>query len=174
MNLPKSSYKVAEQVGAEIARKGHVLVTGGTTGIGEYARRGNEKNNGINISLIPQLKETYNYIGKYMDIIISTGFTEEGRIAIMINSCDAVIIIGGSSGTLIETLTAYLLGKSIVVVEDTGLTTKNIKKIMDAEHYLDDKKLVRIHFAKNAKEAVNLAIKNIGKGKSSAGLPPVK
>ena len=173
LNLPRSSYQIAEEVGEEITKRGHVLVTGGTTGIGEYARKGCMKFKGVNISIIPQLKSNYKYIGKYTDLIISSGFTEEGRIAIMINSCDAIIVIGGSSGTLIETLVGYLLGKSIVVIEETGLTTENIKKIIDAEHYLDDKKLVKINFAKTAKDAVSMAIENIGKGRSSSDIPPM-
>ncbi len=112
MNLPKSSYKIAEVIGAEIAKRGHILITGGTSGISEYARKGNQKNKGINISLIPQLKNTYGYIGKYVDIIISTGFTEEGRIPIMINSCDAIIVANKArkiNGT-------YKIGDSCLII----------------------------------------------------------
>lgn len=172
--LPESSYKMAEEIGAEIARRKCVLVTGGTTGIGESARKGNEKEGGTNISMVPQSKDSYKHLGKFLDLIISSGSNEEGRISIMINSCDAIIVVGGSSGTLMEVLGAYLMGKAIVIVEGAGLTAKNIKKIVDDENYLDDKKLVKVHFAKDAKEAVDLAIENVGKGKHVWEIPPVE
>lgn len=99
---------------------------------------------------------------------------ENGRIPILINSCDGVIAIGGGVGTLTEVANAYHQGKPIVIMEGSGNISDKIKLLLDEDGYLDSKKLVKIQFARRAKEAVQKLIEEVkrGKGKDSHSLGP--
>lgn len=169
-NLPESSYLIAEEVGSEIANLGHVLITGGSTGIMEHAMKGCKKSNGISVGLVPATNwRKYDYLGQFIDIKIATGTDDAGRIPMLINSCDGVIAIGGGVGTLTEITNAYMQGKPVVVLENTGEVSDKIHKMLDEEGYIDTKKLVKIKFAKTAKAAIELLINDIKKGEAKDG-----
>jgi hypothetical protein len=164
-HLPAASYQIAEEVGEEIAKRGLALFTGGSTGIMEHAMKGAKKAGGTTIGVVPASHYSkYAYLGKFIDIKISTGTDEAGRIPILINSVEGIIVVGGGAGSLTEVALAYHQGKPIVVIEGSGELANKLPKILDADGYLDSKKLVKIQFAKTAKEAVDKLIKEIEKG----------
>jgi len=174
-NLPEVSYKIAEEIGEEIAKRDLTLFTGGSTGIMEHAMKGAKKAGGETVGIIPASHYTkYEYLGKFIDIKINTGTDEAGRIPILINSVEGIIAVGGGVGTLIEVSIAYHQGKPIVVIEGSGEVSDKLKELLDEEGYLDSKKLVKIQFAKTAKEAVDKLIVEIekGEGKDSHSLGP--
>lgn len=173
--LPKKSFDLAEEIGREIAKAGCILFTGGSTGVMEHSMKGCKEANGTTIGIIASSDyRKYGYLGKYIDIKINTGMGENGRIPILINSCDGVIAIGGGVGTLTEVANAYHQGKPIIILEGSGNVSDKVKLLLDNEGYLDSKKLVKIQFAKTAKEAVSKLILEIrkGEGKDSHSWDP--
>ena len=92
--------KIAYDTGFEIAKAGHVLVTGGLGGVMEAASHGAHDSNGLTVGIIPQADASM--ANEHCDIVIPTGM---GLARDFINalSADGIIIIGGGSGTLSET-----------------------------------------------------------------------
>jgi len=173
--LPQKSYDMAEEIGKEIAQSKCILITGGSTGVMEHSMKGCKEASGTTIGIIASSDyRTYKYLGKYIDIKINTGMGENGRIPILINSCDGIIAIGGGVGTLTEVANAYHQGKPIIVMEGSGDVSDKLKLLLDEQGYLDSKKLVKIQFAKTAQEAVKKLIAEIqkGEGKDSHSYGP--
>lgn len=135
----KKEENLAYEVGAEIAKNNYVLVCGGKDGIMEAACKGAKDHNGTTIGIIPELfPEGGN---EYLDFIIPTGINY-CRNYIVQNSGAAVIIIGGSYGTLSELAYALLFKRRVIALHSKWA------KI--------DKKIIS---AKSSKEAVLKAIK---------------
>lgn len=137
----KKNLQTAEEVGALIAKKGAILVTGGMGGVMEAASRGAKKEGGLVIGIIPTTdKDSAN---QYVDIPIITGMNQARNI-IIARTCDCAIAIDGKYGTLSEI--AYCLMLTIPVV---GIDTWQV----DAP----------IHHAETAEEAVKKAFELITK-----------
>lgn len=151
---PAQSKAVAEEVGREIAEHGAVLLSGGLTGVMEAASKGAKEAGGLVIGMIPGFhKEDAN---PYCDIVLTTGLASI-RNVIVVRSSDAVIMVGGASGTLNELTIAYG-SKPVVVVEGSGGWTDRIRDVLYEGKYLDERRLDEIHFAHSAHEAVELAL----------------
>jgi len=103
--------KLAEETGKEIARRGAVLICGGMSGVMEAACKGAKEANGTTVGILPT--SSPDDTNPYVDIPIPTGMGV-ARNAIIINSCDGVIAIGGRYGTLSEI--AFALQKGIPLV----------------------------------------------------------
>ena len=130
---------IAEEVGALIAKRDAILVTGGMGGIMNSASKGAKEANGLVIGVLPTLeRESAN---PYVDIPIVTGLSH-ARNLIIARTCDCAIAINGKYGTLSEI--AYCLMYNVPVV---GIDTWKI-----------DAPIIE---AKNAAEAVELAFKAI-------------
>ena len=100
--------EVAQAAGAAIARAGHSLMTGATTGLPNEAAIGYKKAGGkMSLGLSPAATKI-EHVMKYRlpteayDAILYTGLHYSGRDALLVNSADAVISIGGRLGTLHE------------------------------------------------------------------------
>ena len=123
------------RLGAEIARRGYVLITGACPGMPHEVVIGAKEEGGIVIGISPALN-IEEHVRKYhsptrgYDAIIYTGSGLMGREIENIRSCDVVIFAGGRSGTLGEFAIAYDEGKVIGVLEDTGGITQHLKKII--------------------------------------------
>ncbi|HTY12691.1 MAG TPA: TIGR00725 family protein [Candidatus Omnitrophota bacterium] len=136
--------KMAEEVGAEIARAGAVLVCGGLKGVMESAAKGAKSASGTTIGIIPGSKR--DEANQYIDYPIVTGIGY-ARNKLVIKSGQAVIAIGGSYGTLSEI--AFALGYEIPVI---GLNTW---QFIHHNGQMDQK----VHRVNSPKEAVSLALK---------------
>jgi len=79
-----------------------------------------------------------------------------GREFSLILSSDAVICLGGGSGTLMELAIAYQFNLPIVTLKNTGGWSQSL-----ASKYLDQRKRSKIITANSPKKAVSLAIKMI-------------
>jgi uncharacterized protein (TIGR00725 family) len=100
--------EAAEKAGSLIAVKGAILCCGGRGGVMEAACRGARKGGGTTVGILPD-------IGKgnpFLDIVIRTGMGY-GRNAIIVQSADAVVAIGGGYGTLSEIAIALKAGKGV-------------------------------------------------------------
>ena len=106
--------QLAEAVGAEVARAGAVLLTGGREGAMAAASRGAHNAGGLTIGILPgSSREEAN---PFVDLSIPTGMGEM-RNALLIRSADGVVAVGGGVGTLSEIALALKLGKPLVGLE---------------------------------------------------------
>ena len=134
--------ELAEEVGAELARRGVILVCGGLTGVMAAACKGARSAGGMTVGILPgSRREDAN---PYVDIPIVTGIGE-ARNVIVVCSGQAVIAIGGEYGTLSEI--AYARRNKIPVV---GLNTWALSK--------DGKQDGSIIIAQDARDAVDKAL----------------
>ena len=93
------------------------------------------------------------------DVVIATGLERGGgREFSLVLSCDAIICIGGGSGTLAEMAVAYQAGIPIVTLNGTGGWAEKL-----GEQYMDERKRILVKSAASPKEAVNLAISLAGR-----------
>jgi len=144
--------RVAYEVGKEIAKRKAILVCGGRNeGIMDAVARGAYENNGITVGIMPESDKSRTSRFIKIPILTGMGFARNQIIAL---SCDAMIIVGGGIGTLTEVAYAYAFGKPLIYIEGTGGLIKNY-----VGKYMDNKKIVKIIKAGNAREAVELAFK---------------
>jgi hypothetical protein len=136
--------KLAEEVGAEVAKAGAVLVCGGLKGVMEAASKGAKSAGGTTIGILPGSKREE--ANPYIDYPIITGIGY-ARNKLVVKTGHVVIAVGGSYGTLSEM--AFALGYEIPVV---GIKTW---QLIHHSGQTDKK----INYASTPKEAVELAIK---------------
>jgi uncharacterized protein (TIGR00725 family) len=125
---------LAEQLGAAIADRGCVLVTGATTGLPDMVSRAARKHGALTVGISPAgASEEHERFGLPPDgaeIILYTGFGFKGRNVVNIRSSDIVIIFGGATGTLNEFTIAYDEGKVIGILEGSGGIADHIREIL--------------------------------------------
>lgn len=135
----QENLKTAERVGALIAQRGAILITGGLGGVMNAASKGTNQENGLVIGILPTTdKESAN---PYVDIPIVTGM-DQARNIIIARTCDCAIAIDGKYGTLSEIAYCLMFGVPVI-----GINTWKISAPI-------------IH-AKNAEEAVTIAFEKI-------------
>lgn len=93
----EEEYDTARRVGCLIANEHESLVCGGLSGVMEAACKGARGKGGLTIGIVP---DTGNG-NAYLDIIIRSGLGH-ARNALVVQSSDAIIAIGGGYGTLSE------------------------------------------------------------------------
>ena len=138
--------RIAYQTGSEIAKSGHVLISGGQGGVMLAACKGAKESNGLTVGIIPQ--KDASEANEYCDIVIPTGM---GLTRDFLNalSADGIIIIGGGSGTMAEICAAYMHKKPMVSIRNMGGVTQQF-----IDKYLDHRENVKIIGVDSPKEAV--------------------
>ncbi|MFM8659021.1 MAG: TIGR00725 family protein [Candidatus Nitrosotenuis sp.] len=138
--------ETAYAVGAEVAKSGSVLITGGLGGVMKAASHGAHDSGGLVVGIIPQ--DNSSYANEYCDIVIPSGL---GLARDFLNAlaADGVIIVGGGSGTLSETCAAYMHKKPIAAIRNSGGIASKY-----ADQYLDHRQNVKIVGVETPKEAV--------------------
>jgi uncharacterized protein (TIGR00725 family) len=127
--------ELAEQIGAAIAKSGHIITTGATVGLPYFAARAAKMEGGISIGFSPaaSLKEhVYKYrlpIGIF-DFVNYTGMNYVGRDAYLVLSSDAVITIGGRMGSLHEFTTALESNTICGILTGSGGTADMVDFLM--------------------------------------------
>jgi uncharacterized protein (TIGR00725 family) len=139
--IPEKIQKMAYEVGKEVAERGRILVTGGLDGVMEAASKGAKENGGFVIGIIPQAEPSY--ANEYCDAVVASGFGY-ARNFLLINSCDACIVVAGGEGTRMEAMYTKKLGKPVIALKGSGETADEIDVVK----------------ASNPKEAVKKALKN--------------
>ena len=117
---------MAEQVGAELGRRGVTLVCGGGPGVMAAACRGAKSSGGQTIGILPGNDPTE--ANQWVDFPICTGLGN-GRNVVVVKSGRAVIAVGGFYGTLSEI--ALALDSGIPVV---GLGSWELKRGGELDH----------------------------------------
>lgn len=103
--------RVAEEVGAQLAAAGAVLVCGGLGGVMEAACRGAGAAGGATVGLLPGDDRTA--ANAWVSIAIPTGLGE-ARNVLVVRAAQALVAIGGGWGTLSEIALALRAGKTVV------------------------------------------------------------
>jgi uncharacterized protein (TIGR00725 family) len=128
--------ELAEKLGAAIAKRGCILITGATTGLPDLVSRAAKKNGGLVVGISPAAnpEEHANRYGLPEDgaeIIVYTGFGFKGRNVVNVRSSDIVVIFGGATGTLNEFTIAYDEGKVIGVLQGSGGIAEHIREVLN-------------------------------------------
>ena len=161
LNYSEDLKNLAEETGKLIAESGNITLYGAEKdfdSLSTVAARGAKKAGGLTIGV------TYgkgkDIVDKaHTDVIISSGLERGGgREFVLVNSCDALICLGGGSGTLTEIAIAYQSNIPIIVIGKTGGWSEKL-----AGSYLDERERLKIIEAKDPLEAVQLAIENYNK-----------
>jgi uncharacterized protein (TIGR00725 family) len=110
--------RVAERIGAAIARAGVVLVCGGLGGVMAAACRGAVESGGVTIGLLPG--DDPSAANPWVTIPIATGLGEV-RNMLVVRAADALVAVGGEYGTLSEIAFALKIGRPVVGVATWAL-----------------------------------------------------
>ncbi len=102
----------ARRVGELLAARGAVVICGGGTGVMAAAAEGARAAGGLAVGILPGPGGVAPAAD--LDVAIATGFGE-ARNAVIAQSADAVIVVGGSWGTLSEVALAMRRGGVPVV-----------------------------------------------------------
>ena len=128
---------LAKAVGAAIAEAGHSLMTGATTGLPDAAADGYKTAGGrMSLGLSPAATKV-EHIVKYRlpiknyDAVLYTGLHYGGRDALLINSADAVVAIGGRLGTLHEFTIAAETHTPIGICQGAGGISDQINTLLE-------------------------------------------
>ncbi|MHA1577415.1 MAG: TIGR00725 family protein [Candidatus Thorarchaeota archaeon] len=145
--------KLAENIGAEIAKRGVALACGGLMGVMEAACRGAKKHEGVTIGILPSdFKDDAN---SYVDFAIPTGlgYTRNFLVA---KTGDAVIAIDGSAGTLSEIAIAWFSDKPIVALASSGGWAEKLAGIQ-----IDERRTDVVFSADSPKEALDIVFREL-------------
>jgi uncharacterized protein (TIGR00725 family) len=114
----------AEAAGAELARRGAVVVTGGLGGVMEAACRGARSQGGVTVGILPG--DDRAAANAWVSVAVATGMGEL-RNGLVVRACDGVIAVAGEYGTLSEIALALKAGKPVV-----GIGTWDIAGVASA------------------------------------------
>lgn len=155
--IPPELIETAEELGKEVAVRGGILFTGGTTGIMEAVSRGAQGAGGLVVGILPG--DTLDVANDFIDIPISTGLSFDYRSLILVHSSDAIIMVGGGNGTLGELSAAYMHRKPLIILEKSGGWAGKLRDVAHEGCYLDERKTTKIEYAATPAEAAEIAFR---------------
>lgn len=129
--------EIARTLALEIARRDLILLTGATTGIIHLIGRAARRAGAFHLGISPAANER-EHVEHYLlptdacDAIVYTGFGLKGRNVVLVRSCDVVLFVAGSVGSLNEFTIAYDEGKTIGCLIGTGGVADEAKRIVEA------------------------------------------
>lgn len=136
-DIAKKATLLAQKMGRLVARKGHVLITGATSGVPFEAAKAAKKAGGSVIGFSPAGSER-EHVKRYhlpadpkiFDHVIYAEFGYTGRNLLMVRSADATIIIDGRIGTLSEFTSAFEENEIVGVLEGSGGIADEIRRLL--------------------------------------------
>ena len=130
--------KKAEEIGKLLAKRKHILITGGGTGISKLVVNSYKKNKGKRyIAYFPSKKEMKRVgekIGPKPDQIIQTNRDYPERNILMVKDCDGIIALCGGLGTLTEVIHAvkdYSKKVSVINQGEFAFWVKSISELKE-------------------------------------------
>ena len=114
----------ARAVGAGLANRGAVVITGGLGGVMAAACQGAAEAGGATVGILPGADRAA--ANQWVGIAIATGFGEL-RNGLIVRAADSLIAIGGAYGTLSEVALALKTGVPVV-----GIRTWELEGITPA------------------------------------------
>lgn len=116
----------AERVGALVAGRGWLVLTGGLDGVMAAAARGAREAGGHAVGLLPGGAAADG--NPYLDLAVPTGLGQ-ARNVVLVTAADAVIAVGGSWGTLSEIALAMRLGRPVVCLLGWQVTDRDGREV---------------------------------------------
>ncbi|MEE9286418.1 MAG: TIGR00725 family protein [Dehalococcoidia bacterium] len=113
------AYALAEEVGRQVALRGHMVVCGGLNGVMEAACKGAKSAGGVTIGVLPG--EDPRAANPYVDIPIATGMGY-ARNVIVVRTAAAAVAVHGAYGTLSEIALALGYALPVVGLDSWSLT----------------------------------------------------
>jgi uncharacterized protein (TIGR00725 family) len=121
-------------LGRAVASRDVILLTGATTGLVYVAGKAARDAGLLHVGISPAGDER-EHVERYQlpvdacDAIIYTGFGQKGRNVVLVRSCDVVLFIAGSIGSLNEFTIAYDEGKVIGCLTGTGGVVDEVERL---------------------------------------------
>ena len=134
-NLPAEVCEKAVALGRSIAARDAILLTGATTGLVYMTGKAAHDAGALHVGISPAHDE-HEHVERYglptdaCNLIIHTGFGLKGRNVVLVRSCDVVLFIAGSMGSLNEFTIAYDEGKIIGCLTGTGGVADEIERLV--------------------------------------------
>ena len=128
--------KTALSLGQAIAAHDLILLSGATTGVIHLVGKAARDAGAFHIGISPAENER-EHVERFQlpidacDAIVYTGFGLKGRNVVLVRTCDIVVFIAGSIGSLNEFTIAYDEGKIIGCLTGTGGVADEIKRIAE-------------------------------------------
>jgi Predicted Rossmann fold nucleotide-binding protein len=122
-------------LGRAVASRDVILLTGATTGLVYETGKAARDAGLLHIGISPAGDER-EHVERYQlpldacDAIIYTGFGLKGRNVVLVRSCDVVLFIAGSIGSLNEFTIAYDEGKVIGCLTGTGGVADEVERLV--------------------------------------------
>lgn len=116
-DAPRDVLALAERAGKRIAHHRAVLLTGGGAGVMRAAAKGAATTGGMVIGVMPGRDAEESPPNDHIHVALFTGLGE-GRNFVNACSCDALVALPGSWGTLSEIAFGMKLGRPVVVIGD--------------------------------------------------------
>lgn len=154
----------AEALGRAIAARDAILLTGATTGLVYLTGKAARGAGAVHIGISPA-HNAEEHVDHYTlpldacDAIIYTGFGLKGRNVVLVRSCDIVIFIAGSMGSLNEFTIAYDEGKVIGCLSGTGGVADEIERLA---HVFTKKTASRIFYDDDPVRLIQKCLSNCG------------
>lgn len=153
LHVSKKTLRIAREVGEEIAKHSDLLICGGMGGVMKAACMGATSKGGLTLGILPFLDKRI--ANKFVNIPLCSGMPIGMRDNIIIHSADAIIAIGGGSGTIGEIALAYMYKKPVIAISGTGGWADKLEG-----KYIDKRKKMKIISVKTAREAVRIAVRS--------------
>jgi len=155
LNYSEKIKKIAEETGYWISKSGSTLIFGAEKdydSLSSVACRGAKRAGGLTVGIT--YGKGLDIFEEDADVVIASGLERGGgRELSLILSCDAVIALGGGSGTLTEIAIAYQANIPVIAIQNTGGWSEKL-----ANEYLDQRKRIKILTASDPESAVKIAV----------------
>lgn len=148
----RSMYDAAAELGAAVAKKGCIVVTGGKGGVMKAACRGAKAAGGTTVGEISG--DGRGAGNQFVDIEIVTMDIGFRGPSLLVGMSDAIISLGGGAGTLQELAVAYRMKKPIILLTGFGGWTDRLATL----DYFDERRLVRFEKVLTPAEAMKTAL----------------
>lgn len=107
----EAQLNAAEAIGTRLGQLGLTMICGGKTGIMTAAAKGCYEAGGLSVGLVPD--HDWRMANPYIQLPIATGLSE-ARNMIIAKSCEVLIAVGGSYGTLSEIAYGLHFSKPVI------------------------------------------------------------
>lgn len=165
--VDSEGYSMAYEIGAEIAKHGHILINGGLSGVMEASSHGAADSGGLVIGIMPGMQ--FSEGNAYSTVKILTGM-HYARNSINGLSCHGAIVLGGSSGTYEEARRVWEGRGPVVVLLNSGSKTGAGAAMIDRQEKLglafpeDKPKPWRVSSATTPENSVSTIINLLNRG----------
>jgi uncharacterized protein (TIGR00725 family) len=132
-----TGHELAAAVAREVVKRGHIVMTGATTGLPYYAAKAAKAAGGASIGFSPAMNRLGHVKQYHLPLdgcttMLYTGFGYMGRDLLLVRSSDAVIMVGGRIGTLNEFTISIEEHKPLGVMLGSGGMASEVENVLKA------------------------------------------